>query len=528
MVAPLYGLALIFQDLGLGHATVQSAEVTPAQSNALFWLNVAVSLCLAVPLIFGAPMVGWFYGDDRVVGLTRGFAAMIVIGALGAQHSALLNRSMRFRFLAALDTIFRACRVSGAVLLAAVFHTYWALFAAYAISATVSVIGAWIGTGFRAGLPRWESSAQQMVRLGAGITGFNFFTFIARNLDNVLIGRVWGDAALGLYDRAYKFLLFPLLQINAPLARVMLPALARLRTDEARYRSVYLRAVNQLLLVTQPGIVFAIATADIFFRYYSGRNGARPRRYSSGWARGVGAAHQRGHELAVHQSRARQGLRLVWGIQCGDQRRRVLRRFAVGADWRGGGLLHFASVLAVARRVVDGDANRAGATARLLRHSDDARARERGLLHSDRCRTPRAPARWYSRSRVPPVPLLRAHGAGGGADTIRPDGAAGKPFRAHAPCIPIGSGTGGRRWLILRCLRQCWVKARVVAPPQPSGDRFTFAVLRAGMNKICINSRRLDQDCNRPPVKARMPTKPTSTIRVDNRNASAAGDPKLR
>ena len=44
----------------------------------------------------------------------------------------------------------------------------------------------------------------------------------------------------------------------------MLPTLARLRTDEERYRSAYLQAVNQLLLVTQPGIVFAIATADIF------------------------------------------------------------------------------------------------------------------------------------------------------------------------------------------------------------------------------------------------------------------------
>ena len=69
---------------------------------------------------------------------------------------------------------------------------------------------------------------------------------------------------LGLYDRAYRLLLFPLLQINAPLGRVMLPMLARLRTDRPRYRSAYLQAVNQLLLVTQPGIVFSIATADIF------------------------------------------------------------------------------------------------------------------------------------------------------------------------------------------------------------------------------------------------------------------------
>jgi polysaccharide transporter, PST family len=264
MVAPVYGLALIFQDMGLGHATVQSAQVTPAQSNALFWLNVAVGVSLAVPLTVTAPLVSWFYGDERVAGLTRGFAALIVVGALGAQHSALLVRGMRFRFLAALDMLSVLAGFLGGVLLAVAFHTYWALFASYAISASVNVVGAWIGTGFVPGLPRWEAGATQMVRLGAGFTSFNLFNFIVRNLDNVLIGRVWGDAALGLYDRAYRFLLFPLIQINAPLARVMLPTLARLRTDEPRYRSAYLQAVNQLLLVTQPGTVFAIATADIF------------------------------------------------------------------------------------------------------------------------------------------------------------------------------------------------------------------------------------------------------------------------
>ena len=82
MVAPIYGLALIFQDLGLGHATVQSTQVTPAESNALFWLNVAAGVTLAVPLLAIAPLVGWFYGDERATGLTRGFAALIVIVAL--------------------------------------------------------------------------------------------------------------------------------------------------------------------------------------------------------------------------------------------------------------------------------------------------------------------------------------------------------------------------------------------------------------------------------------------------------------
>jgi polysaccharide transporter, PST family len=78
----------------------------------------------------------------------------------------------------------------------------------------------------------------------------------------VLIGRVWGDLALGLYDRAYKLLLFPLQQVNNPLSRVMMPALSRLQEEPERYRHAYLRTLQQILLLTVPGVVFLIVSAD--------------------------------------------------------------------------------------------------------------------------------------------------------------------------------------------------------------------------------------------------------------------------
>jgi polysaccharide transporter, PST family len=262
MVTPIYGLALLFQDLGLTQATIQRGRITHAQITSLFWINVAVSLGLALLLILLAPVAGWFYGDQRAANLTRAFAAMVVISATAAQHVALINRVMRFRYLAVLDTVAFLLGFLGALFVAIMLRTYWALFALPAIASSVTTIGAWIGTGFVPSLPRREQGVQDLLRLGGGIAGFNVFTFLARNLDNVLIGHAWGDAALGLYDRAYKLLLFPLQQVHTPLARVMLPALARLQNDADRYRIVYLRALGQLLLVTQPGIIFTIATAD--------------------------------------------------------------------------------------------------------------------------------------------------------------------------------------------------------------------------------------------------------------------------
>ena len=278
MVTPVYGLALLFQDLGLTQATIQRPQITHAQVTTLFWINVAVSLGLALLLIMLSPAVGWFYGDDRTANLTRGFAAIIVLSAMAAQHLALINRAMRFGYLAVLDTVAYLLGFLGAVLLAVVLRNYWALFASPAIVTFVNVIGAWIGTGFVPSLPRWERDMREILRLGGGITGFNIFTFIARNLDNVLIGHAWGNTALGLYDRAYKLLLFPLQLMHSPLVRVMLPTLARLQHDADRYRIVYLRAVSQLLLVLQPGIVFTIATADTLVPTLLGKpwSGAAP------------------------------------------------------------------------------------------------------------------------------------------------------------------------------------------------------------------------------------------------------------
>ncbi|TGV78522.1 lipopolysaccharide biosynthesis protein, partial [Mesorhizobium sp. M2D.F.Ca.ET.145.01.1.1] len=106
---------------------------------------------------------------------------------------------------------------------------YWALFAGTLTGAVLPTLCYWASSRWRPGLPRKVEGISQLIHFGAGITGFNFANFFARNLDNVLIGKYWGEAQLGLYDRAYKLLLFPLSQITNPLSKVMVPALSRLK-----------------------------------------------------------------------------------------------------------------------------------------------------------------------------------------------------------------------------------------------------------------------------------------------------------
>lgn len=274
MAAPVMGFVGLFQDLGLMQATVQKKHIAHAEVNALFWINMAISALLAGVLVLAAPLAARFYGEPGVGLLVGALSLQILVGGAGGQHHAILNRRMQFGRLAILDSASAIAGLGVAIAWALVDPGYWALYAGGLATALTATAMAWAASGWRPGWPRWATGAGGLVHFGAGITGFNFASFFARNLDNVLIGRYRGNEELGLYDRAYKLLLFPLQQVTNPLSRVMVPALSRMTDEPHRYRHAYLRVVPLLLLVTLPGVALAIAMADVLVPFALGQQWA--------------------------------------------------------------------------------------------------------------------------------------------------------------------------------------------------------------------------------------------------------------
>lgn len=274
MAAPAMSFVGLFQDLGLTQATVQKKRITHAEVNALFWINMGISALLAGILVLAAPLAAWFYRESKVGLLVAALSLQILVSGAGGQHYAILNRRMQFGRLAVLGSASAVAGFGVAIVWALVDPGYWALYAGGLATAMTATVMAWAASGWRPGWPRWAAGAGSLVNFGAGITGFNLANFFARNLDNVLIGRYRGNVELGLYDRAYKLLLFPLQQVTNPLSQVMVPALSRMTDEPHRYRHAYLRVAPLLLLVTLPGVALAIAMADVLVPFALGQQWA--------------------------------------------------------------------------------------------------------------------------------------------------------------------------------------------------------------------------------------------------------------
>lgn len=271
MAAPVAVFVGLFLDMGLTQATVQKKDLTSAEVNSLFWINMALAGLLSGAMILLAPLAASFYGEPQVGPLVAAMSLQLLISAAGAQHYALATRRMAFGRLAVLESLGAVLGLTAAIAWAYFQRTYWALFVGGITTMLFSTLGCWMSSRWRPGLPRWVSGTRGMVSFGAGITGFNFANYFAHNIDHILIGRQWGNQQLGLYDRANRLLLFPLQQLIYPLGRVMVPALSRMTHEPERYRKAYLRVAPLLLLAALPGVAVAVSLADLLIPLALGR-----------------------------------------------------------------------------------------------------------------------------------------------------------------------------------------------------------------------------------------------------------------
>jgi PST family polysaccharide transporter len=264
MIGPVLMLIQIFNELGLSQATIQRAEISQQELSSLFWLNVGISALLAVIMAGGASSIALFYGQPQLTPICMCLAALLVTSGLASQQIALLNRHMRFSALASIDIACSAVAVAVGIAAAWLGMGYWSLVLMQAANALTILAMAWTMSDWRPSWPRRHAGMGALLRFGGHVTGYNLINYAGTNLDSVLIGKLSGSVALGLFDRATKLVASPIWQISLPVARVAVSLLSRLRLQEDRYRRAYLRMLQGLLLATVPAVVCIAMTADHF------------------------------------------------------------------------------------------------------------------------------------------------------------------------------------------------------------------------------------------------------------------------
>jgi PST family polysaccharide transporter len=264
MVTALTGVLHLFRDFGLSTATVQRVHVTEEQLSTLFWINVVVGIILGLLAVAMAPVVVVFYHEPRLFGVMVVLATGFLFNAAGVQHSALLQRHMRFTAIATIDIISLMVSATVGIVMAIGGYRYWALVIMAVTLPLVATIGLWFTTSWIPGRPRTQVGIRSMMRFGGTITLNSIVVYVAFNFEKMLLGRFWGAEAVGMYGRAYQLISIPTDNLNAAVGGVAFAALARVQDDSNRLKTYFLKGYAFVLALTVPlTIVCAFFAEDL-------------------------------------------------------------------------------------------------------------------------------------------------------------------------------------------------------------------------------------------------------------------------
>ncbi len=261
MVFTIMSFLRVFREAGLSTATVQREGITHAQVSNLFWINLAVSGFITLLAAAAAPLIAWFYREPRLVAITIALSATFLLAGLAVQHMALLNRQMRFKLIALIQTGSVLAGVLVGVGMAWLNYGYWSLVGLNLTTNAAALLLTWSASRWRPQPFTRRSGTRGLIHFGANLTAGSFVNSLARGLDGVLIGRFYGATSVGLYSRAAALLTRPLEQFTGPVEAVFIPALSRLQTQPDRYRHTFLEVYETIVFTTFlfTGLFFALA-----------------------------------------------------------------------------------------------------------------------------------------------------------------------------------------------------------------------------------------------------------------------------
>jgi len=262
MVTAFTGVLNLFRDFGLSAASVQSATIDRDQSSTLFWINVLVGAILAAIAAAGAPAIAAFYHEPRLIGITVALSFAFLLNAIGVQHSALLQRQMRFTALAIIGIVSLAVGTGIGIVGAMLGFGYWSLVAMTVSMPLITTLGVWMSTAWLPGVPRSVKTIRPMMRFGSILTLNGLVAYAAYNFDKVLIGRFWGADAIGIYGRAYQLINIPTDNLNSAIGEVAFSALSRVQDDIVRLKSYFLKGYSLVVGMTLPITIACAIFAD--------------------------------------------------------------------------------------------------------------------------------------------------------------------------------------------------------------------------------------------------------------------------
>lgn len=250
-----------FSEMGVGQALVQKPEVGDEDIRAAFTASSGIGLLATAVLFACAPLARAILDSSQVVGVVRLLSLCLLLNGLASASLNLLRRNLRFDVLSKIEV--GSYAIGYGVLgipLALAGCGVWALSAALLAQPLLTLVFAYAAQKHSLRLSLAWRPHRALLSFGSKMSFTGFAEYIFFFAEPSVVGRMWGSAVLGIYNRATMLALLPGSNLSTALMKVLFPAFACVQNDTRRMASAYFRTLAAVGLVTLP-VAFGMMAA---------------------------------------------------------------------------------------------------------------------------------------------------------------------------------------------------------------------------------------------------------------------------
>ena len=237
-------------DSGFSNALIRNNNATDKDYNTMFITNLAISILLLLLLIFCAPFIALFFQRPELSGLCRAMSVIVVINALSIVQNTVLTKRLDFKTKT--KASFISSVVSGFVGISMAYYQFgvWALVGQQISRQLINTICLYI-------LNRWFpsftfsiDSFREMWKFGWKLLASTIIDQTWTEIYQVIIGKCYTPATLGLYTRARQFSGICSSNLTSIIQRVSYPTLSKMQEDKQRLKAGYKRVIKITMMIT--------------------------------------------------------------------------------------------------------------------------------------------------------------------------------------------------------------------------------------------------------------------------------------
>lgn len=278
IIASIQVFVIFFQmlsDVGIGPAIINEEKFSPRQRDGIFSFTLVFGFCLAVVFYFFSYFLNSLYIEYSYQQIALLVSFSIVFHSLAIVPVASLNKDAQFIKKAKADSISELFSLAFVYILFLLHFGVLALAARTLVQSLVRFIIVFYQSNDtsmgRAGFNREIHHIKKLARFAGYQFSFNFINYFSRNLDNILIAKYLGASSLGLYEKAYQLMRYPLMLTTFAMTPAIQPILTKVRDDVEKVVEEHNRLAKRLLFISLLMSAFLFINSEniVFFIFGS-------------------------------------------------------------------------------------------------------------------------------------------------------------------------------------------------------------------------------------------------------------------